>query len=59
MSVVSPSFANLIDLAQFPLRYTAFRSRCQRRLAVLAHHTEPGIALSELARMTLYGRLGG
>ena len=29
-----------------------------RMLAVLAYNTEPGIALSESARMTFYGRLG-
>ncbi len=56
---MSPSLKNLVDLAQFPLRDAAFRSRCRRMLAVLAYNTEPGIALSESARMTLYGRLGG
>ncbi len=29
-----------------------------RMLAVLAYNTEPGVALSESARMTFYGRLG-
>ena len=29
-----------------------------RMLAVLAYNTEPGIALSESARMTFFGRLG-
>ena len=29
-----------------------------RILVVLAYNTEPGIALSEAARMTFYGRLG-
>ena len=29
-----------------------------RILVVLAYNTEPGVALSEAARMTFYGRLG-
>ncbi|MEE1564885.1 MAG: 2OG-Fe(II) oxygenase, partial [Acidimicrobiales bacterium] len=29
-----------------------------RILVVLAHNTEPGVSLSEHARMTFFGRLG-
>jgi len=39
-------------------RVTPVQGRRTRMLAVLAYNTEPGIALSESARMTFYGRLG-
>lgn len=39
-------------------RVTPVRGPRTRMLAVLAYNTEPGIALSESARMTFYGRLG-
>lgn len=39
-------------------RVTPTIGRRTRILVVLAYNTEPGIALSEAARMTFYGRLG-
>ena len=39
-------------------RVTPVESGRTRMLAVLAYNTEPGISLSESARMTFYGRLG-
>lgn len=39
-------------------RVTPTEGDVTRMLAVLAYNTEPGIALSESARMTFYGRLG-
>ncbi len=39
-------------------RVTPVQGQRTRMLAVLAYNTEPGIALSESARMTFYGRLG-
>ncbi len=39
-------------------RVTPVRGQRTRMLAVLAYNTEPGISLSESARMTFYGRLG-
>ena len=39
-------------------RVTPARGSQPRMLVVLAYNTEPGIALSESARMTFYGRLG-
>ncbi len=39
-------------------RVTPVQGSRTRMLAVLAYNTEPGIALSESARMTFYGRLG-
>ena len=39
-------------------RVTPVQGDRTRMLAVLAYNTEPGIALSESARMTFYGRLG-
>lgn len=39
-------------------RVTPVEGQRTRMLAVLAYNTEPGIALSESARMTFYGRLG-
>ena len=38
-------------------RVTPTEGDITRMLAVLAYNTEPGIALSETARMTFYGRL--
>ena len=38
-------------------RVSPNESDTTRMLAVLAYNTEPGIALSENARMTFYGRL--
>ncbi|NWA63711.1 2OG-Fe(II) oxygenase [Pantoea sp. B9002] len=38
-------------------RVTPTEGEITRMLAVLAYNTEPGIALSETARMTFYGRL--
>lgn len=38
-------------------RVTPTRGDITRMLAVLAYNTQPGIALSETARMTFYGRL--
>ncbi len=40
-------------------RVTPVQGAGTRVLAVLAYNTEPGVALSESARMTFYGRLGG
>ncbi|MCY7308793.1 MAG: 2OG-Fe(II) oxygenase [Rhodoferax sp.] len=39
-------------------RVTPVQGNTTRMLAVLAYNTEPGVALSESARMTFYGRLG-
>ena len=39
-------------------RVTPVEGARTRMLAVLAYNTEPGIALSEAARMTFFGRLG-
>ncbi len=39
-------------------RVTPAKGSKPRMLAVLAYNTEPGISLSESARMTFYGRLG-
>ena len=39
-------------------RVTPTQGDITRMLVVLAYNTEPGIALSESARMTFYGRLG-
>ncbi len=39
-------------------RVTPVQGRRTRMLAVLAYNTDPGISLSESARMTFYGRLG-
>jgi len=39
-------------------RVTPNASSQTRMLAVLAYNTEPGVALSESARMTFFGRLG-
>jgi hypothetical protein len=39
-------------------RVTPVKGSRTRMLVVLAYNTEPGIALSESARMTFYGRLG-
>lgn len=39
-------------------RVTPVEGEATRMLAVLAYNTEPGVALSESARMTFYGRLG-
>ncbi len=39
-------------------RVTPVQGRRTRMLAVLAYNTEPGISLSESARMTFYGRMG-
>ncbi len=39
-------------------RVTPVQGQRTRMLAVLAYNTEPGISLSESARMTFYGRLG-
>ena len=38
-------------------RVTPVRGKRTRMLAVLAYNTQPGISLSESARMTFYGRL--
>ena len=38
-------------------RVTPTEGEVTRMLAVLAYNTQPGIALSETARMTFYGRL--
>mgnify|MGYP001825383856 CR=1 FL=1 len=38
-------------------RVTPNESDTTRMLAVLAYNTEPGVELSESARMTFYGRL--
>jgi hypothetical protein len=38
-------------------RVTPVKGSCTRMLVVLAYNTEPGISLSESARMTFYGRL--
>ncbi|MGP4128360.1 hypothetical protein OJE16_00555 [Pantoea tagorei] len=38
-------------------RVTPTEGDITRMLAVLAYNTQPGIALSETARMTFYGRL--
>jgi hypothetical protein len=38
-------------------RVAPVEGECTRMLAVLAYNSEPGIALSESARMTFYGRL--
>lgn len=40
-------------------RVTPVQGAGTRVLAVLAYNTEPGVSLSESARMTFYGRLGG
>ena len=40
-------------------RVTPVRGGATRMLAVLAYNTEPGVSLSESARLTFYGRLGG
>ena len=39
-------------------RVTPAKGGQPRMLVVLAYNTEPGISLSESARMTFYGRLG-
>jgi hypothetical protein len=39
-------------------RVTPTIGRRTRILVVLAYNTEPGVALSQAARMTFYGRLG-
>ena len=39
-------------------RVTPVQGNNTRMLAVLAYNTEPGVSLSESARMTFYGRLG-
>ena len=39
-------------------RVTPVHGNKTRMLAVLAYNTEPGVSLSESARMTFYGRLG-
>ena len=39
-------------------RVTPVKGNRTRMLVVLAYNTEPGISLSESARMTFYGRLG-
>lgn len=39
-------------------RVTPVQGNTTRMLAVLAYNTEPGVSLSESARMTFYGRLG-
>ncbi len=39
-------------------RVTPVQGETTRMLVVLAYNTEPGVALSESARMTFYGRLG-
>ena len=39
-------------------RVTPVEGSVTRMLVVLAYNTEPGISLSESARMTFYGRLG-
>jgi len=39
-------------------RVTPAKGSQPRMLAVLAYNTEPGVSLSESARMTFYGRLG-
>ena len=39
-------------------RVSPNESDVTRMLAVLAYNAEPGVALSESARMTFYGRLG-
>ena len=39
-------------------RVTPVKGNQARLLVVLAYNTEPGISLSESARMTFYGRLG-
>ena len=39
-------------------RVTPTQGQVTRMLAVLAYNTQPGISLSESARMTFYGRLG-
>ena len=39
-------------------RVTPVKGDRTRMLVVLAYNAEPGIALSEAARMTFYGRLG-
>jgi predicted 2-oxoglutarate/Fe(II)-dependent dioxygenase YbiX len=38
-------------------RVTPVQGNTTRMLAVLAYNSEPGIALSESARMTFFGRL--
>lgn len=39
-------------------RVTPVKGKRTRMLVVLAYNTEPGISLSESARMTFFGRLG-
>ena len=39
-------------------RVTPVKGNRTRMLVVLAYNTEPGISLSESARMTFFGRLG-
>ena len=39
-------------------RVTPVRESRERIQVVLAYNTEPGVSLSESARMTFYGRLG-